>query len=366
MKAEATRVERLKLRDFRCFQEVQIEPSPRMTLLVGANAQGKTSLLEACCVLVRLQSPRSSRLAHLIRHGARGFVVDGYGGGHHLQFYYSPERRKLALDSVPQTSARDYLEVGRVVYFSNEDIRLVGDGGSIRRRFLDFAGMQLSATYRPTLRHYERALFSRNRLLKLGSTASQREISAFTEQFLEYGYKLTMLRRALVDRLAPAASQAHAMIAGGGGRELPSIRYVPGGGDDLAAALAESREAERQAGQTLVGPHRDELELYLQGRRAADFASEGQIRTLVLALRLAVAEMIREALGGCSPVYLIDDVFGELDKARRNTLFSAIPPDAQMIVTTTHVDWLSDEFRGALVIEINDGQARSRKHGPID
>ncbi len=352
----ATRMERLKLRDFRCFGEVTLEPDPGMTLLVGGNAQGKTSLLEACCVLLRLQSPRSPRLAHLIRHGARGLVVDGHCCGHHLQFYHSPERRKLALDSVTQSSARGYLDIGRVIYFSNEDIRLVGDGGSARRRFLDFAGMQVLASYRPTLRNYERALRSRNRLLKMGSSASRLETEAFTVQLIEHGRQLAELRRQIVTQLAPAAAHIHAHMAGQGSTEQITIHYVPGGGDDLEAALAETRTAEREAGQTLAGPHRDDLALLVNGFPAAEYASEGQQRTLVLALRLAVAGMITESSGGRPPLFLVDDVFGELDKARRNMLLEAIPTNAQLIATTTHLDWIEERFQRALVLEVRGGK----------
>ena len=121
----------LSLRHFRCFESLDCEFAPGMNVFAGANAQGKTSLLEAVCVLARLQSPRTSRLGEALQHGRRGFVVDGHLEGRHMQFYYAPERKKLALDSVAQPGTADYLEVSKVVWFGSSDIDLVrGSAGS--------------------------------------------------------------------------------------------------------------------------------------------------------------------------------------------------------------------------------------------
>ena len=153
----------LKLRDFRCFASVECEFAPGTTAIIGANAQGKTSLLEAACVLLRLQSPRANSLAPLVRIGGVGFVADGFFNGTHLQFYFSPQRKKLALDSVEQRTAAEYLEVGRTVWFSNGDIAIVRGAADERRRYLDFVAGQLDPVYRRHLRNYERALRARNR-----------------------------------------------------------------------------------------------------------------------------------------------------------------------------------------------------------
>ena len=133
----------LSIRDFRCFARFELEFDPEITCIVGANALGKTSLLEAVVVLTRLQSPRTNSLAPVIRTGAKGLVVDGMVDDRHMQFYYSPKRRKLALDSVEQKDAYEYLQVARLVFFANTDIDLVRGTGEERRRFLDFLGSHL-------------------------------------------------------------------------------------------------------------------------------------------------------------------------------------------------------------------------------
>lgn len=325
----------LKLRDFRCFAALECEIAPGTNVIIGPNAQGKTSLLEAACVLLRLQSPRTSSLVPLIRIGGIGFVLDGFYSGIHLQFYSSPRRKKLALDSVEQRSSAQYLEVAHVVWFSNGDIALVRGPAEERRRYLDFIAVQLDPAYRQNLRAYERALRSRNHLLKAPSVR-WREIAAFDEPLIASGNALTATRTSLIDALMPHTAEAHAAISGTAAEAL-TLAYVPGSGGDFSESLAANRAEDLRLRQTTVGPHRDEVVMAVSGL-GTEFASEGQQRTITLALRLAQARLIaakRQTL----PLLLLDDIFGELDPARRNALLQHLPADAQKIITTTHLDW---------------------------
>lgn len=331
----------LKLRDFRCFAALEAEFAPGVNVIVGPNAQGKTSLLEAACVLLRLQSPRAATLGPLVRLGAAGFVVDGFYSGNHLQFYYSPRRKKLALDSVEQRSALEYLQIGRAVWFSNGDIALVRGAADERRRYLDFVAAQLDPGYRRHLRDYEKALRSRNRLLKLPGTR-WREIAAFDAPLVTAGMALTEARARLIAALEPHAVESQRAI-GGAAAETLGMRYEPGcGAGSFAANLAASQEEDLRLRQTTVGPHRDELVFTLNGL-GSELASEGQQRTLALALRLAQARLIA-ARHEVLPLLLLDDIFGELDPARRNALLAHLPPGAQQIITTTHLDWAHQEL----------------------
>lgn len=335
---------RLKLRHFRCFATREAEFAPGLNLIVGPNAHGKTSLLEAACILLRLQSPRVTRLAHIIQHERRGFVVDGYFGPsasepRHLQFYFSRERKKLALDEVEQKTAREYLGIARVVYFSNSDIDLVRGSGEGRRRFLDFFAAQRDPAYRRSLRDYERALRSRNLLLKAPSPR-WREIAAFDEPLLAAGQRVIEARSRLLAELQPEADAAHRAISGA--REKLEIEYVPGAGEDFAASLTEAQPEDARLRQTCVGPHRDDVRFSLNGQ-SSDFASEGQQRTLVLALKLGAARLLA-AHFETPPLLLLDDIFGELDLGRRAALLAALPADAQKIITTTHLDWMPADF----------------------
>ncbi|MEY2598203.1 MAG: replication and repair protein RecF [Verrucomicrobiota bacterium] len=328
-------LEDIKLGHFRCFEHFEASFQPGLNLILGPNAHGKTSLLEAICVLLRLQSPRTPRLAEIIQHGARGLLVDGHACGKHLQFYFSPQRKKLALDSVEQSSASDYLLTERVVWFSNTDVEIVRGSAEQRRRFLDFLASQIRPDYRRALRDYDRALRSRNLLLK-SPTSRWREISAFDPLLLSNGRQITLARSELLTALLPLAQLAHTAISTG--REKFDALYRPGAGSPFPDSLEPARLEDLRLRQSTVGPHRDDWELSLSGHPAA-LGSEGQQRTLALALRLAAARLL-EAHFGAPPLLLFDDIFGELDLARRSALLRELPANAQQIVTTTQIEWL--------------------------
>ena len=346
----------LKARDFRCFERLEVPFEPGLNFFVGANAQGKTSLLEAVCVVLRLASPRTSALASCIRHGQAEFAVlteivqPGLSHGETLRFRYGEGRTKF-IATHPQGQAKtaaEYLSYSRVVWFGGTDLDLVRGRSEGRRRYLDFLGAQLEPLYRAHARAYERALRSRNRLLK--SNASPRELQAWEGPLLESGQLLTELRAALVTALAPHAAAAQLAIRGprvDPAHERLALEYAPGAGEDFAASLAAAAAEDRRLGQTTVGPHRDDVRLLLDGRPAAEFASEGQQRTVALALRLAQAGLLT-GIEDAPPLLLLDDIFGELDPGRRNALLAALPAGSQQLITTTHLDWMRDAPAGAI------------------
>ena len=330
----------LQLRDFRCFAGLRVDFAPGFNFFVGQNGEGKTSILEAACVLLRLQSQRSANLAPLIRMGARSFGVAGRLHEHLLEFRYSALRRKLSFDGAEQRSAAEYLRLGRVVSFANSDIELIRGGSEFRRRFLDFLGAQIEPTYRVTLRAYERALRSRNMLLKSSHPRPQ-ELAAYDAPLLEHGASLSGMRVHLVELLTSHVVQAHREISGG--KETIALAFAPGQGADFGAELLQSRIRELRLRQTVVGPHRDEIVLLVDEMPAAQFASEGQQRTLALALKIAQARVFAAEE---APLLLIDDIFGELDPARRHHLLRALPADAQKLITATNLSWMAGEMPG--------------------
>ena len=335
----------LQLRNFRCFASRAMEFSSGFNFIVGPNGRGKTTILEGACILLRLQSQRSPTLAPALRAGERSFVLRGHVEGHLLQFYYSALRRKAAFDGIEQRDLAEYLSLVRVVSFANQDLELVRGPAEWRRRYLDFIGSQIDPRYRPALRSYERALRSRNALLKSRSPRPH-ELAAYTELLISSGTLLRQLRADIVRQLVPWAEESQRTISGSA--ESLCLEYAPGTDEDFAAHLERARADEIRLRLTTVGPHRDDLRLLVENRPAAQFSSEGQQRTTALALKLAQATIFRQQANQ-APLLLIDDIFGELDQARRNALLHHLPNESQKLVTATSLSWREGTWDGPII-----------------
>ena len=329
----------LRLLDFRCFGALELEVPAAGAILTGDNAQGKTSILEALCVLVRLHSPRTHRMGTLVRFGAKGFGIAGDAWDCERQIRHSRDGLVLkAADEIRPSQSRYLEDGGLVVWMGNEDLELIRGPGEGRRRYLDFLGAQLDPAYRRSWSRYRRALRAKNLLLKEGRPRDA-EIASYEEILVEHGSVLMESRARLVAELAPLAADAQKAVSG---KDEPlALHYLPASGPDLRESMLQAREREIRLRQAVVGPHRDELDLRLHGMPAADFASEVQQRTLALALKLAQGSLL-ERRGGKPPIYLMDDIFGELDPGRRNGLMAHLPPHAQKWITTTHLDWMTE------------------------
>jgi DNA replication and repair protein RecF len=345
----------LNLNQFRCFESLRLELASGVTLFHGNNAQGKTSILEASCVLLRLQSPRTTTLGDCIQFSEKAFAIGGNLVGFNeseLRLQYREAGRKLLVDGEAQKSASDYLRHSAlVVWMANDDLALVRGGSDGRRRFLDFMAAQLFPGYREALKAYEKALRSRNFLLKRDASPKWAQVDAYSRLLHDYGQVLSSSRRVLVEKLRPRAAEAQIRIGGTGESLGLDYESASGDGDDLLALLEARRDEEMRKRQTAAGPHRDDLLLTLNGKPAAKFASEGQQRTVALALKLGQTNLFVETRQE-APVMLIDDVFGELDPGRRNALMANWPTASQKLITTTHLDWLDERFNDAKRLEV--------------
>ena len=343
--------------DFRCFESLDLESPAAGVILTGDNAQGKTSILEAICVLVRLHSPRTHRMGTLARFGSAGFGIAGNPWQMERQVRHSRDGLLLKADGESRSGSSAYLkDGGLLVWMGNEDLELVRGPGEARRKYLDFIGAQVDPAYHRSWSRYRRALRAKNLLLK-ESRGRDAEIHSYEEILIEHGTVLMEARARLVQELSPLAAAAQQRVSGRA--ELLTMEYLPASGPDLRESMIQAREREARLRQAVVGPHRDDLSLRLHGMPAADFASEGQQRTLALALKLAQGELL-EARSGKPPIYLMDDIFGELDLQRRNALMSHLPTVAQKWITTTHTDWLkkTPEIDGLLQLRVSDGQVK--------
>ncbi len=330
----------LRLRNFRCYPVLRWEAPPEGVILLGDNALGKTSLLEAICFALTLHSPRAARMDKLARHGTADFGISIDTELDTRRLVWEQRRLTMMVNGAPRRDYADYMaDAPPVVWLGNKDISLVSGAAEERRRYLDFLGVQWHPAYREALQAYRKVLKSRNALLR-NPRHSRAALTSYAALLARHGSVLTELRRELIALLLPHVAEQHGRISGS--LETVELAYAPCSSLPLGEVYAASLEADERAGYTTVGPHRDDLRLSIAGKAAADFASEGQQRTLATALQLAQSSLLQVETGH-PPLLLIDDVFGELDPARRKALLASLPTEAQIFITTTHLDWLGGD-----------------------
>lgn len=332
----------LRLRDFRNHARLDADFGPGLHLLLGDNAQGKTNILEAIYLMATLRSFRGVGGAQMVRHGQRGYFVGGNvtgQGGYKIKMYWSARERNLSLDDQPVKKLADYLGALRTVVFCTEDLQLVKGTARARRRFLDLLLAQTQPRYLPLLQRYMHTVRARNALLKQRST-DEATLDSFSRELVQVGNEIILARRELAPKFSPRARLAYRRISNDA--EELRIEYQPSVKNDFAVELAQSRARERSFRFTLVGPHRDDLQLQLNEKSAAQFGSEGQKRTLAIALKMAQAEFLA-GIHGSPPILLIDDVMGELDVKRRSgflpLLEQARKTSGQVFMTATEENW---------------------------
>lgn len=332
----------LRLRDFRNYARLDTEFTPGFHLLLGDNAQGKTNILEAIYLIATLRSFRGVGSGQMVRHGQKGYFVGGKvvgQGEHETKMYWSLPERSLNLDGRAVRKLTDYLGVLRTVVFCSEDMLLVKGPARARRRFLDLLLTQTHPTYLPVLQRYAKVLRSRNALLKR-SLIDAAALDSFTRELVSAGQEIIRFRRELVPKFSPLVRLAYRRIS----NEAEELRleYCPSVERDFSVDLAKSQARERIYRSTVVGPHRDEVDMLLDDRSAGQFGSEGQKRTLAIALKMAQAEYLT-GLYSAPPVLLIDDIMGELDLKRRSGLLpmlqSAHRARGQVFMTATEENW---------------------------
>jgi DNA replication and repair protein RecF len=335
----------LRLRDFRNYARLDVDFAPGFHLLLGDNAQGKTNILEAVYLMATLRSFRGVGGAQMIRHGQKGYFVGGNvigQGEHEIKMYWSARERNLSLDGQPVKKLTDYLGALRTVVFCTEDLQLVKGTARARRRFMDLLLAQTQPGYLPLLQRYMHSVRARNALLKQRTT-DEAALESFSAELVKLGNEIIRARRELVPKFSPLARLAYRRISNDA--EELRIEYSPSVKNDFAVELAQSRAREKTFRSTLVGPHRDDLQLLLNEKSAAQFGSEGQKRTLAIALKMAQAEFLA-GIHGSPPILLIDDVMGELDVKRRSgflpLLEQARKTSGQVFMTCTDENWPSE------------------------
>lgn len=336
--------------DFRNLERVEVSTDARFVMFTGENAQGKTNLLEAVHTLAALKGFRARRNRELLRHGqdaakVSGVVFDGESR-RQLSVELSPTGRKGRVDGKSPAQLEEYFASLRAVVFTPEDVAIVREGPELRRRFLDRAAFTARSGFLEIAQAFRGAMEQKSALLRQ-ERPDRLSLEVFNERLAVAGARLSARRDRLVAELHAPFIEMHGAISG---RGKVGLRYVSrlGDGDEAARAerfrviLGENLNAELERGAPLDGPQRDELELTLDGRSARTWGSQGQVRSLALALKLAELSAARRR--GARPLFLLDDLSSELDRLRTGRLVDLLASlDLQVLVTSTDPQVLGDQ-----------------------
>jgi DNA replication and repair protein RecF len=362
----------IEARDFRNYREVSLELSPGLTAVVGPNGQGKTNLLEAVYYLCWLTSPRVSADLPLVTWGATSGFVRGEVQTERGKFLIEVEVRssgqnRVQVNRSPVRRKRDLRRDVRAVFAGPDDLAVLLGDPQERRRFMDEVVTALWPAKDGATSAYERVLRQRNRLLKewAGSGESP-ELEAWDAELGERGVALMLLRADAVDRIAEGAAEEFQRLSGGGPEALivayrPSVeigdeRDPHRVGQAFAERLAARRQDELTRRTTLVGPHRDDLGLTVEGLAARGFASHGEAWGAALSLRLAQAQAVAGAVGE-RPVIFLDDPFSGLDPNRRRRLSDGLDGRGQTLMAVPEEAHIP---AGAAVICVEGGRTVPR------
>jgi len=353
------RVTRLWLTNFRNYETAELEPDPTgLTVIVGSNGEGKTNLLEAIGYLATLGSFRGAPNDALVRQGCGSAVVRAEGERDDRALLIEAElnaggRDRIQVNRQPLKRARDLLGALRVSVFAPDDLVLVKGGPGERRRFLDDVLVALHPKHDALQRDVDRVLRQRNTLLRQAGGKLSPEVASTLDvwdaKLASTGTALVEAREELVAQLEPEVAKAYDQVAHIAADV--SVTYQRSWPGALADAVAASRADDLRRGVTLVGPHRDEVALAIAGLPGRTHASQGEQRSLALALRLAAHRVVGEAVGA-SPVLLLDDVFSELDPDRSEALLTHLPA-GQALLTTAGV--VPEAARPGTLVRVSGG-----------
>lgn len=315
----------LECKNFRNLENLNISPCEEMNVICGENAQGKTNIIESIWLFTGAKSFRTQKDDNFIKLGtqkAENFLKFKSEGIEKEAQILIEERRTAFLNQKKLKSPSELAGKFNAIVFSPNDLKLVSDGPNVRRKFLDTAIGQLYPSYINILRNYLRAVTQRNKIIKeykFDSTLSIM-LDVYENEIAQNGKKIIDFRKRYIEIINEFLPNVYDGISRG--KEILQTEYVTSG-EDLAEKLMFSRKEDMFSGVTSCGPHRDDLELKINGISARNFASQGQKRSIALAIKLAEAKVIEKNVGEC-PVILLDDVMSELDPSRQDFILNHI------------------------------------------
>nr|WP_330362731.1 DNA replication/repair protein RecF [[Clostridium] hylemonae] len=351
----------MKLKSFRNYDFLKLEFDNATNIFYGDNAQGKTNILESVYLSGTTKSHRGTKDRDLVQFGKEEShietVVEKNGITYQIDMHLKKNSPKgIAINKIPIRKASELFGIINIVFFSPEDLNIIKNGPSERRRFIDLELSQLDKVYLNNLSNYNRIVNQRNHLLK--DITQQRNLMETLDvweiQLIQYGNKIIERRKQFVKEINKIISNIHKKLTGE--KEEINLIYEPSVGNlTFEQALAKNRERDMRIKSTSVGPHRDDICFMVGDLDIRRFGSQGQQRTAALSLKLSEIELVKQSIHD-TPVLLLDDVLSELDKHRQNYLLDSIH-DIQTLITCTGVDeFVNHRFSINKVFHVQDGQ----------
>lgn len=355
------KIRSLKLKNYRNYDLLKLDFDGAANIFYGDNAQGKTNILEAVYISGTTKSHRGAKDRELIRFGQDEShieaIVEKNGIDYQLDMHLKKNSPKgIAINKMPIRKASELFGIVNFVFFSPEDLNIIKNGPSERRRFIDMELSQLDRVYLSNLTNYNRIVNQRNHLLKsIGMGGELKDtLEVWDMQLIQYGDRIIERRKEFLDKVNEIISSIHKKLTGG--REEIQVIYEPSNGNlTLEQALQKNRERDIRIKSTSAGPHRDDICFMVGGLDIRRYGSQGQQRTAALSLKLSEIELVKQAAKD-TPVLLLDDVLSELDKHRQNYLLDSIN-DIQTLITCTGVeDFVNHRFYINKVFHVHGGQ----------
>ena len=353
-------VKSLDLLNFRNYEKLSLTLDPGINIFYGANAQGKTNILEAVYLAGTSKSHRGTRDRDMIRMGENeGHIrmhVDKNGSDYRIDMHLRKNKSKgIAIGGIPIRRAGELFGIVNIVFFSPEDLNIIKNGPSERRRLIDRILCEIDRIYMSDLTQYGKCLNQRNRLLHdlYFNPSLESELPVWDEQLVNYGCRIIEKREEFVRTLEAIASEIHSELTGE--KEKLTLVYEPNvGAGEFAEKVNRSREADRKIKSTTVGPHRDDICIKVNDMDLRLYGSQGQQRTTAISLKLAEIRIIEEKIRN-KPVLLLDDVLSELDRSRQNYLLGSIR-DIQTLITCTGLDeFVQNRFEANRIFHVVSG-----------
>jgi DNA replication and repair protein RecF len=357
-------IESIELKNYRNYEELHMEFNQGTNILYGDNAQGKTNILEAVYMCCTSKSHKGAKDKDIIRFSSEESHIKLNLRKDKVPCRIDMHLKKnkpkgIAINGIPIRRASELFGVTNVVFFSPEDLNIIKNGPSERRRFIDMELCQLDNLYVHSLVQYNRALLQRNKLLKELSFHPEYEgtLDVWDLQLAGYGKEVIKARERFICQLNVIIKELHSTLSGQ--REEISIVYEPDEeAENLEAALSKSRLQDIRQKTTLCGPHRDDIRFMVNGIDIRRFGSQGQQRTAALSLKLSELELVKQ-VSRDNPILLLDDVLSELDSNRQNQLLGAIK-NIQTVITCTGLDdFVNNRFHIDKIFRVREGTVAS-------